>query len=672
MAPAGQCPPIASETLRLPILIAMMTHALLRQTAHAVCTTAVLLCTLNTSNARAAACPTSWNTRDYIDASCTADTSIDWTGGTMWVGYNGPYINVGGSADPTLVVREGQSVGSIILANRVTWKSLTNYGDMSSVNVAGSSRMETFINLGHMSTGVQLSGFASIGTVVNLGTMASSALHPDLNIIAGGYGGGTIENLINAQSGLTLGGYYDGIYLEAGIIPTRYFTYFSTPGSFGTIHFKYLGAYNLNTYGLRIAPNTSYATGTYAGVITADQRLSITNLEAISGIKYKLVDRNGDGRTWDLVLQTISPTRYSDPARAQGNSTAVSVGRLVENNATLGAIFDGANLITDRHINTAISQSLPLFNGAGARVSHSVMGDISRVVQSRLDAQRGLASGDDTVGRQVWMKFFGSWAHQNDRESVSGFSAETSGMTIGTDRMVSDSLRLGGAFSYAQANVNSNASMAPQSAKISLFQLAAYGNLALDESTDLRFQLGAGRNNNKSTRNIAFIGDIARARYDSTTLYLGTALSRTIALGARTTLTPSLRADYAHVRDEGYQESGAGPLNLSVQGRTAEQLLLGVDTRLGYRLDKRSSLSANAGIAYDALAKRDNLVAAFASVPDTTFIATGAKPQPWSLRGGVGYAYTTDGGTEINLRYDADVRQGFLNQTASLKALWMF
>jgi len=220
--------------------------------------------------------------------------------------------------------------------------------------------------------------------------------------------------------------------------------------------------------------------------------------------------------------------------------------------------------------------------------------------------------------------------------------------------------------------VNSNASMAPQSAKISLFQLAAYGNLALDESTDLRFQLGAGRNNNKSTRNVAFVGDIASARYDSTTLYLGTALSRTIALGARTTLTPSLRADYARVRDEGYQESGAGPLNLSVQGRTAEQLLLGVDTKLGYRLDKRSSLSANAGIAYDALAKRDNLVAAFASVPDTTFIATGAKPQPWSLRGGVGYAYTTDGGTEINLRYDADVRQGFLNQTASLKALWMF
>lgn len=650
----------------------MMTHALLRQTAHAVCTTAILLCTLNTSNARAAACPTSWNTRDYIDASCTADTSIDWTGGTMWVGYNGPGVNVGGSADPTLVVREGQTVSSIILANRVTWNSLTNYGDMSSVNVAGSSRMETFINLGHMRTGVQVSGFASIGTVVNLGTMASSVLHPDLNIITGGNGGGTIENLINAQSGLTIGGYYDGIYLEAGTIPTRYFTYFSTPGSFGTIQFKYLGAYNLNTYGLRIAPNTSYVTGTYAGVITADQRLNITNLEAISGIKYKLVDRNGDGRTWDLVLQTISPTRYSDPARAQGNSTAVSVGRLIENNATLGAIFDGANLITDRHINTAISQSLPLFNGAGARVSHSVMGDISRVVQSRLDAQRGLASGDDAVGRQVWMKFFGSWAHQNDRENISGFSAETSGMTIGTDRMVSDSLRLGGAFSYAQANVNSNASVAPQSAKISLFQLAAYGNLALDESTDLRFQLGAGRNNNKSTRNVAFVGDIASARYDSTTLYLGTALSRTIALGARTTLTPSLRADYARVRDEGYQESGAGPLNLSVQGRTAEQLLLGVDTKLGYRLDKRSSLSANAGIAYDALAKRDNLVAAFASVPDTTFIATGAKPQPWSLRGGVGYAYTTDGGTEINLRYDADVRQGFLNQTASLKALWMF
>ena len=651
----------------------MPTPPSLPQTARSASLAAALLGALSTPPAGAAACPSSGTPRDYIDASCTADTSIDWTGGTMWVGYNGPYINVGGSADPTLVVRQGQSVGSIILANRVTWKSLTNYGDMSSVNVAGSSRMETFINLGHMSTGVQSSGFASIGTVVNLGTMASSVLHPDLNIIAGGYGGGTIENLINAQTGLTLGGYYDGIYLEAGVIPTRYFTYFSTPGNFGTINFKYLSTYNLNTYGLRIAPNTSYATGTYAGVITSDQRLSITNLEAVSGIKYKLVDRNGDGRTWDLVLQTISPTRYSDPARTWGNGTAVAVGRLIENNPTLSAIFDGANLITDQQINAAVSQSLPLFNGAAPRVARSAMGDIARVVQSRLGAQRGLASGDDVMkDRQLWMKYFGSKANQDDRDGISGFKADTAGMIFGTDRMVSDSLRLGAAFSYAQADVNSNAGMAPQSAKISLFQLSAYGNLALDENTDLSFQLGAGKNRNKSTRNIAFAGDIARASYDSLTLYLGSALSRSIALGSRTTLTPSLRVDYTRVRDGDYRESGAGPLNLSVQGRTAEQLLLGVDSRLNYRLDDRNSLSANVGIAYDALAKRDNLVAAFASAPDTAFVATGVEPKPWSLRGGMGYAYTTDGGTEINLRYDADVRQGFLNQTASVKALWMF
>jgi outer membrane autotransporter protein len=651
----------------------MLTHSLLRQTTHAACTTTVLLCALMTSNVRAAACPSSWNTRDYIDASCTADTSIDWTGGTIWVGYNGPYVNVGGSADPTIIVREGQNVGSIVLANRATWNSLINHGEMSSINIAGFSRMETFINLGHIRSGIAISGSSRIGTVINLGTIATSPVHPDLNVNAGFNSGGTIENFINAQSGLTLGGYYDGVYQETGRIPTNYFTYFSTPSSFGTIHFKYLNAYNLSTYGLRIAANTNYVTGTYAGVITADQRVNIANLEAISGIKYKLVDRNGDGRTWDLVLQTISPTRYSDPARSWGNSTAVAAGRLIENNGALSAIFDGANLITDQQINAAVSQSLPLFNGAGTRVARGVMGDIGRVVQSRLDAQRGLSSGDDFLGnRQVWMKYFGSWARQDDRESISGFKTETNGMTFGTDRMISDSLRLGAAFSYAQADVNSNASMAPQNAKISLFQLAAYGNVALDDSTDFSFQLGAGTNRNKSTRRLAFVGDTASARYDSLTLYLGTALSRAIPLDSRTTLTPSLRADYTRVRDGDYQESGAGLLNLSVQKRTAEQLLLGMDAKLNYRLDNRSSLSVNAGIAYDALAKQDSLVAAFAAVPDTTFIATGMEPKPWSFRGGMGYAYTTDNGAEINLRYDADVRQGFLNQTASVKARWMF
>lgn len=623
--------------------------------------------------AQAAACATAWASSGFIDASCSADASIDWTGGTIWVGYNAGNVTVDGAADPSAIIRPGQNVGSLVFYDHGSWKSLINQGEMSGLNVGGMSRVEIFINQGHMRTGIQVASGSSIGTVVNLGTMAASVLHPDVNITTAAQGGGIIDNLINAQAGLTLGGYYDTIYLQSGVIPTRYYTYFSTPSNFGTIHFKYLGSYNLSTYGLRIAPDTSYVTGTYAAVLTADQRLTIANLEAVSGIKYKLIDRNGDGRIWDLVLETISPTRYSDPARAWGNRAAIAAGGVVENNESLRTIFDGANLVTDQHINAALAQSTPALAGAGLKVTHSLMSDISRIVQSRLNAQRGMSSGDDFLGdRQVWMKYWGSRARQDGRESMAGFRTETYGMTLGGDRMFGNTLRFGVAFSYAQANLHSSSDIAPQKADMSLFQLDAYGDQRLGENTNLSFQLGLGQGRNKSQRNLIFTGDTAHARYNSETVYLGSALAHTMDVNAQTTLIPSLRVDYTRIRSKGYQESGAGLLNLAVDGHTAQQLQLGVDGRLNYQLNSRSSLNVNFGVAYDTLAKRDNFVATFAGAPASGFVVTGSEPQPWSFRGGVGYAYTTGGGTEINLRYDADARQGFLNQTASAKAHWRF
>ena len=171
----------------------MSTYASLRQATHTASTAAVLLFTLTASNAWAAACPTTWTSSGLIDASCSADTSIDWTGGTIWVGYNAGYVTVDGSADPSAIIRPGQNVGSLVLYNHSTWKSLVNQGEMSGLSVDGVSRVESFINLGHMRTGVQVSNGSSIGTVVNLGTMAASVGHPDLNIITAFQGAASLK-----------------------------------------------------------------------------------------------------------------------------------------------------------------------------------------------------------------------------------------------------------------------------------------------------------------------------------------------------------------------------------------------------------------------------------------------------------------------------------------------
>jgi outer membrane autotransporter protein len=149
-------------------------------------------------------------------------------------------------------------------------------------------------------------------------------------------------------------------------------------------------------------------------------------------------------------------------------------------------------------------------------------------------------------------------------------------------------------------------------------------------------------------------------------------IGRTYKLSSETTLTPSVRVDYTWIKDQGYLESGAGLLNLNVNGRTTDALILGVDGKLSHQLNDRVSLIANLGIGYDTINKQASITSAFAGAPGAAFVTYGIDPSPWLTHAGVGAVYTTKSGLEIGARYDAEFRESFLNQTASIKARWSF
>lgn len=49
----------------------------------------------------------------------------------------------------------------------------------------------------------------------------------------------------------------------------------------------------------------------------------------------------------------------------------------------------------------------------------------------------------------------------------------------------------------------------------------------------------------------------------------------------------------------------------------------------------------------------------------------GTEPSAWLARGGQGVITKLDNGIELSARYDVDIREGFSNQTTSLKARGM-
>jgi outer membrane autotransporter protein len=289
-------------------------------------------------------------------------------------------------------------------------------------------------------------------------------------------------------------------------------------------------------------------------------------------------------------------------------------------------------------------------------------------VQKRVDAPRGLSSGDSVTERQLWIKPFGSWADQNDRDGVTGYDASIHGLVLGADAAVSGQTRAGAAFAYANSHVNTSSALVVHRAKVDSYQAIMYGSHRLDLQTEVNFQADVGSNKTGGSRLINFggISRTAASAYRSWSAHLGAGISRRLAVGATTNFTPSLRADYTAVRDRGYTETGADALNLKVNRKSAEELTLLGGGKLNHALSEATRLTANLGIGYDALAHRSLIASSFAG-GGAAFTTEGIRPSPWLTRGGLALLVNQVNGVEVTAGYDLEVRKGFTNQTASVK-----
>ncbi len=326
-------------------------------------------------------------------------------------------------------------------------------------------------------------------------------------------------------------------------------------------------------------------------------------------------------------------------------------------------------LSTEQQVSDAVKQTLPLLTGGVSAVNTAAMHATNRVIQSRQEANRGLSSGDEFVSdRQLWFKPVGSWARQGDRDGVSGYSANTYGMLVGADGVVSEKVRVGGAFSYMHSRIDGNSTVAAQSASVDGYRLIGYGSYSLDARTDVSVQADVGTGHNEGQRNIAFGGLNGRASssYDSWNTHLGIGLGRIFGLTPKTSLTPSLRADYTFIQDAAYTETGANALSLAVGKNSARELILSTDLRLNQALTEQAMFTANLGVGYDALGGQSSITAAYVG-GGAQFVTPGMPPARWLMRGGLGLVVMNTRAMEFSVRYDAEVREHFTNQTASVK-----
>lgn len=389
-----------------------------------------------------------------------------------------------------------------------------------------------------------------------------------------------------------------------------------------------------------------------------------------------------DGNTVDLTIGRDASVNLQNIVANAGNRSATAAARAIDRElardptSLLAGMFGGFTNGQETQLSHAVSQTLPLLTGASTRVAQSVMGRVNRIVQSRQDGLKGMSSDDALIGdREMWIKPFGSWADQHDRDGVSGYSANTGGIALGADTATSSVSRHGFAFAYANSRVTGNSSVAPNRASIDIYQLLGYGSHKLAADTELSYQAGVGHNTTHGRRSISFASGVADASYRSLTASAGIGLEKTIRLDEQTSFLPSIRADYVWIKDRAYRESGStsvSPLLLHVADRSSDELTLGVNGRMHYQLNSSTRVSINAGVAYAVIKNNAPVLATYAGAAGASFSTHGIDQGPWQARGGLGLVHKTSTGTEINVHYDAEYRSGFFNHAASAKLSWAF
>ena len=362
-------------------------------------------------------------------------------------------------------------------------------------------------------------------------------------------------------------------------------------------------------------------------------------------------------------------TLFQTEAMDQGDTGTAGRIHIIVNSSVMTALFDG--IASTLQFGNAISQTSPLLTGNSQLATQNALDNFNHVIQDRLNGNRGMSSGDGfSADRHLWVRPFGSWANQDNQDGVSGYTADTIGFAAGIDGMLSSALRLGGALGYAKVKVDSQSSAAPQSLDVDVYQLIGYGRYSLDSRTGIDFRAHAGLNTNQGSRQIAFTSTVASSSYDSQDFQLGASINRTYALGEKTNVIPSLRIDYTWINDDSYSETGAGLLNLNVNSRSTDALVVGADARVIHALSEGISLMGDLGVGYDTINKQASITSTFAGSPDATFVTYGIDPGPWLARGGFGFICKSGDGVEVSARYDAFFREGFLSQTASVQLSW--
>lgn len=401
-------------------------------------------------------------------------------------------------------------------------------------------------------------------------------------------------------------------------------------------------------------------------------------MQSLHGISWRLTEATGSGSDYQGFAYTAGALLaiaggVTDGVAATNAPGVSALSGYTGGDAQIQALQSG--LTSNTNNDQAGAQLRPDANGGTVLAALGASEQAQDQIASRLNGS-GMSYGEQLEGRGVWMHGFGTLARQGQIKGTNGFEMDSYGATFGADKLLaSDAWRVGGAFTYANSDVDDTGVRTGSGETLDSYIGNVYGRYHGN-----RFYVDgaitAGVHQVDTRRLVNFVGNtLARGEYSSQ--QYGAKLEAGLPVAAsRFTITPSAGFAYDTLLQDGYTETGAGGANLVVGDSTVHSYrgTLKAEATTSYALADGWQLRPALRIGYqhqfnDDLVPIQSVGMAGGGI---SFAAPGVSlPQNSALAGAEVELLSADR-LSITARYDGEYREGYAAHSAHLRGRYEF
>jgi len=307
----------------------------------------------------------------------------------------------------------------------------------------------------------------------------------------------------------------------------------------------------------------------------------------------------------------------------------------------------------------ALNTMVPELNGAQVETTFDNQNRIYNTIAKRTNVSE----------EGMWIDTSYSTKDKDTVDSIDGYDADATSITVGADVKTTATSNLGLAITYTQTDIEGKDTFKGNKNDVDSYNVTLYGAKEFANGAKVDAQATAGISQFKSSRDLSAIGaGTAKGDYDATTYGVNANLSKDYQFNG-VSVAPVVGLAYNNASFEEYTETGSAAA-LNVEKETFESLRtkVGLEVALA-KLSVNQAWTVKPAVRgywnHELMDDNYNYTASLTG-SNARFTTEGVEPESDSYTVGTGVEFAHRDGWNIGLAYDADLSSDATAHNAKL------